>query len=746
MITSKIFMPLPLAAAFLLSAMATPGNPLAGLPPYTGGKPISADWELSVPYLAPPDYWDRYIIQVWQYQTEARRDLDQYRSVGLHAFHIDRGWKQDELVDFARENDLPYYVDHAADKGLLHLTEKTGVNGILKKHELVARPVSLSDPAVIATLKGHLEKNVGTTKAGPVLAYSFDDEISLASFNSPSEVDNSPATVSLYREWLVAKYENDISQLNRAWGSQHADFSTAGPISFEEVRLMHRKPPFSQWRLAPWMDWRSFMDTHFAEMLAGLTRYTNALDPRIPAGFVGAQQPSAYGGYDYNKLGHAVQFLEAYDIDGTNEILRSFWSWPEQRPRVQTWFSNGNANLDRWFHWYYLLHGNRGAIAWPDTSGHGPWFGEGREPAPFLVKNREVLEEIQGDLSRTLFGGNARFETDAVAVFYSMPSIRVSWVADVVPHGKTWPNRSSSLDNQAQAAGKNRIAWFKLLEDCGYQYNVVSNDQVAAGALLREGYRVLILNRALAISDQEAESIRAFVRAGGTVVADHWCGLVDENGNGRSVGALDDLFGIERAESDRYFGGDDQIWELNGERYQQPYLERLDYEGTERHEGIVMPERGRGVRLEQTRGGGRCVYLNLSPLAYFDHSHRFGAAGEAWRTIVKDILIRAEVRPDVTAIAKSGGEPFIPVEVLRWDLHNGRQLVGIVMNPSRQGSIDSIGEVGTTGSTVLDLELTRRGGWKNAVNKRSGETYPAGDVISLRWDPFDAIIIECDRD
>ncbi len=731
----------PLLAGLLLSA---PALAFADdLPPFAGGAPITADDATAVPHLAPPPHWDRYLIQVWQYRTEVRRDLEQYRATGLGAFHIDRGWKQDDLVAFARDNDLPYYVDHAADKGLLHLTERTGVNEILNRAELLPRPVSLSDPQVIATLKEHLTRNVSTTKAGPVLAYSFDDEISLASFNSPAEVDDSPATVALYREWLARKY-GSIEKLNASWESAHASFAECRPLSFEQLRVRHQAPPFSAWRLAPWMDWRSFMDWHFADVLADLTLFTNGLDPVVPAGFVGAQQPSAYGGYDYERLARAVQFIEAYDIDGTNEILRSFWSWPEARPRVQTWFSRGNARLDRWFHGYYFLHGNRGAIAWPDTREHGPWFGE-NGPAPFLVENRAFFEELQGDLSRKLFAGEARFETDPIAVFYSMPSIRASWVTDIVPHGKTWPRRSSSLDNACQSAGKSRIAWCKLLEDCGYQYQMVSNAQVADGELIEQGYRVLVLNRALCLSDAEAAAIRRFVEAGGTVLADHWCGLLDGNGNGRARGALDDLFGIERGEGETYFGGGDQVWEINGEKYQRPYLERLDYEGALRHEGIVRPERNRESLVEKTTGKGRAVYLNLSPLAYFDHAVRFGKEGDLWRGIVNGELERAGVVPDITARASHDGEPFVPVEVIRWDLGNERQLVGMVMNPSRQGSIDSIGEIGETTANLLTLEISHRKIWRNAVNLRTGEKFPDGPAIQLSWDPFEMVVIECDR-
>lgn len=729
-------------AVFL--AFLTAGKLQADLKkPYSGGRPITQNDPGSVRFVASPDYWNRYLIQVWQFRTDAERDLDQYRSVGIGAFHIDRGWKQEDRVAFARENQLPYYVDHAADKGLLHLTGRTGVNEILRKKELVPRPVSLSDPTVIGKLKEHLTNNVSTTKHGPVLAYSFDDEISLGAFNTPAEVDSSPATVELYRNWLRTKYVS-IRNLNHTWSTDYVSWSEISPVSFEDIRKDHSKPPFSKWRLAPWMDWRSFMDTHFADVLGDLARFTNELDPRIPAGFVGAQQPSAYGGYDYNKLARNIQFIEAYDIGVTNEILRSFWSWPEKRPRVQTWFSNGDAGLDRWFHWYYLLHGNRGAIAWPDTRGHGPWFGE-KGVAPFLQENSDALREVQGGISKSILAPESRFETDAIAVLYSMPSIRASWVTDVIPHGGTWPNRSSSLDNQCQSAGKNRVAWCKLLEDCGYQYNFVSNDQVAAGQLIEDGYRVLILNRALCLSDLEMRAIQRFSEAGGTVIADYWCGVLDENGNGRERKSVGLLFGRDGRMDRGYFGGGDQLCELNGEKYQLPYLERLDYENCLRHQGIVMPERAQpAVRIRES-GNGREVYLNLSPLSYFANATRSSKEGEAFRKILSDILVPAIGDPTITARASSGNRDFPLIEVIRWNLSGSRQLVGLVLNPTRQGSINSIGEVTADIPQSLRVEAFHRRGWKNAINLRTGERLSDGDSFTFDWSPFEPILIECDR-
>ena len=41
---------------------------------------------------------------------------------------------------------------------------------------------------------------------------------------------------------------------------------------------------------------------------------TNGIDGTVPAGFVGGQAPSPWGGYDWRKLSKAVQWVECYDI------------------------------------------------------------------------------------------------------------------------------------------------------------------------------------------------------------------------------------------------------------------------------------------------------------------------------------------------------------------------------------------------------------------------------------------------
>jgi len=704
-----------------------------------------------VPFVRPKAEWDRFLILVWQYQTDAQKDLGLYQQGGFHGFHIDRGAGRESIVAFARQNGLPYYNDHAADKGYLHLTDATGAKTIVRKKTVVPRPNSLADPKTIEILQGHLRKNVAVTKNGPVVAYAFDDEVSLGVFNSPCEVDGSDLSVAAYRLWLQKRY-GSIAALNASWGSTYKDFSEAQPCSFEDVRGAHTTPPFAKWNLSRWMDWRSYMDTQFADCVADLARFTNSLDPATPAGFVGGQQPAPYGGYDYAKIARAIQWIEAYDIGGTCEILRSLWKWPERRPYVQTWFSTGDPKRDAWFLWYYLVHGNRGVIAWPDKG--GSWFHwQGGGLAPFIAENGPTIREVQGDVSRPILDPDTRFDADPIAVLYSQPSIQATWAMDVVTHGGSWPNRSSSLDNNNQSAGRNRLAWFKLLEDCGYQYNVVTGDQVAAGDLVKDGCRVLVLGRAAALSDAEAAGVRRFVQQGGTVIADHLTAVLDEHGVGRPAGgALDDLFGIRRDESKGYLDSK-SITEIDGEQYAKPFVQRLKYNGALRHDGIVVYERGTapagskpaalvegaGVVMTRPDGRGRAVYLNLTPTAYNDLGERLGPFGDRWRTLLGGLLAGSGLAPRARVLASGKAVPL--AETLLW--RKGDAVVlAVIKNPPRDAAVDSAGSMAGTFGEPVDVEIALAQPARGIRNLRTGEKLPDGQTIKVKWQPWEALVFQ----
>ncbi|HUU09787.1 MAG TPA: alpha-amylase family protein [Phycisphaerae bacterium] len=733
-------------AAVVVAALVVPGAAAE----WTAG---AAGVPEQVPFIRPKPDWDRFLILVWQYQTDAEKDLALYREVGFRGFHIDRGAGQTGRVEFAAREKMPYYVDHAADKGYLHLTDRTGRSKVLRQRGVIARPFSLADPKTMDIMKGHLARNVETTKAGPAVAYAFDDEISLGCFNSPAEVDGSPLSVAAYRRWLEKTY-GTVEKLNAAHGTSYKGFDEAQPVSFEDVRRAHAAPPFSKWNLSRWMDWRTYMDTQFADCLACLARYTNTLDAGTPAGFVGGQQPAPYGGYDYAKVGRAVQFIEAYDIGGTCEILRSLWKWPERRPYVQTWFSAGDARRDAWFLWYYLVHGNRGVIAWPDRGGSWFHYKDGGI-APFIKENAQTIREVQGDVSRPILDPDTRFDADPIALYYSHPSVQASWAMDAVVHGGTWPNRSSSLDNSCQSAGHNRTAWMKILEDCGYQYNVVTPDQVTAGGLAKGKYRVLVLGRAVCLSDAEAAAIRRFVEAGGTVIADHLTGLLDEHGTGRKDGgALDDLLGIRRDESKGYLDGK-SIAEINGEKYSKPLLERLAYGEAPRHEGIAVYERGTqaaapsspaaarvdgaDVVIRGKHGTGRTVYLNLTPVAYNDIASRTGAFGEAWRTLAGGLLKDAGLVPRARVLA--GGKAVAMAETLLWR-QGDRVVLCVIKNPPRQAAVDSAGRLDAAFGETGEVEIALARPATGIRNLRTGEAMPDGASLKTAWKPWEALVFE----
>ena len=92
----------------------------------------------------------------------------------------------------------------------------------------------------------------------------------------------------------------------------------------------------------------------------------------------------------------------------------------------------------------------------------------------------------------------------------------------------------------------------QALDQAGLAYLPVHADAIAAAP---GRFAVLILPNIGALSSSQAEAIKAFAEAGGSVIATSETGLYDENGNRRPDFALCDLFGVRRGEGQH--GGQD---------------------------------------------------------------------------------------------------------------------------------------------------------------------------------------------
>src|SRR5262249_36737104 len=96
-LTRRAFLELPslaLASAPTLSAAAEdPAPPPSAV--YPGGALAPA------PPIRQRPEWKRFIVLVWQYQNDVRRDWRLYGLAGLQGFHIDHGAGASDLVQLS---------------------------------------------------------------------------------------------------------------------------------------------------------------------------------------------------------------------------------------------------------------------------------------------------------------------------------------------------------------------------------------------------------------------------------------------------------------------------------------------------------------------------------------------------------------------------------------------------------------------------------------------------------------------
>ncbi len=361
-------------------------------------------------------------------------------------------------------------------------------------------------------------------------------------------------TVGRFRAWLRERY-GSVEALNAAWNTE----SPSDYVSWSEI-----EPPLTQGHYGgyvPYLDWQQFLDANLTAHVAWLHGLVRALDRRHPTlveTWLGSENESG-GGKDEWRLAGAADQLGLSTFDQLPEAratsmerLRSIaesrgkeaWAVELQGgPVMFSWFSGTpSARQIALLAWQMVARGAKGVFYWtyrPRMSdAEGGEFGMVRRDGSLTERARRV-----GEVSRTLQRHARLFRTARqqaqVAIFSSRMGEHLAKIDN-----KDLPQKP--FYSTAIAAAHLMMLKRHVPADG------IDPAAIAGGRLAR--YKVLLMPFSHCLSRETAEHIKAFVAAGGMVIADFPCALKDERGVCYSTlpgAGLDDLFGAVEEDAAR---------------------------------------------------------------------------------------------------------------------------------------------------------------------------------------------------
>ena len=587
---------------------------------------------------------------------------------------------------------LRFYLDHAAGKGTLHL-RKSDFDAARKRYleeraarqqsltlqgspeqravarALLMRPHALLDSAVMSAAAALVGKRAKRALRQSAFMVSLDDEISTTSFINPMDWCYAPSTMKAMRLWLQARY-GGLERLNRAWATRFETWAQVVPPTTDAVRAREFVRDWPR-RLTAWAEQREFMDIVLARAVGRLAATSRRAAPGLPVGIEGGQLPSAFGGYDWSRLLAQVDWVEPYNMNGLRSLLRS-WRRPGSM-HFETLFPGKNAGstmLSVAQLWDAYAHALSGVIVW--SSGrffekHAGSKVAASKPAQLSAYGRALARELP-KLRRPRASWLVGAETwpGDIVVLESQASVRLHWMLDSRPDGKSWPKRLSSYERTHSTSVAARHSWVRLLQDLGYAFRFVRPADLGRERMGgKRRPRALILPSMLALSEQEIAAIRRFAELGGLVIADETPARYSRALVLRRKPALDAFFGIAREGAQR------QVLEGKALPSAQrlpssvalcesglapegltiarrvtdaaaaPLIRRgLEALGVQRHAGESW------CQFERNVGKGRAVLLNLAVMEYASQrlERKHARATRDLRSRVRGILTAAGLR------------------------------------------------------------------------------------------------------
>jgi hypothetical protein len=650
-----------------------------------------------------PEPWNEYHAIMWS--TGQPRDtetwIERLREINIDAEQCTRGYSAAPFV----RNNFGFYVENLVpelgflnNRRAIYDADWQAYTSTRDKNHLVRKPC-FHDPTYWEEAKRTLQALVRPYVSDKPLLYDLRDELSIGALASPMDYCFCPYTLREFRTWLQSRYSS-LEALNAEWETSFSAWEDVEPMTTYEIKDRERTALANGAleNYAPWADHREFMDITFASSIGRLREFVRELDNQTPVGIEGTQMPSAWGGYDLWRLSRVIDWVEPYDIANSREIFRSFM--PPAAPILSTLFGEDELRLRRKL-WWLLLHGDRGTIVWDDDQSRS--ILKSGDGLPVTDRGRK-LGSIFADIKAAAPGliGIERV-TDPIAIHYSQASIRAHWMFDSREDRDTWPRRFSSYEATHSRFARSRDSFVRIVEDLGLQYNFVSYEQIESGELITGGYRVLLLPQSVAMSEMEAAEIEAFVRAGGTVIADNMTATMNEHCRRLPAGQLDSLFGIQRAGTG---------WTARPES------------GTFGEFEVYEP--GIPPMTVNQAGAGRAVYLNIN-LRDYGKLRLSPPAGKPFTEAFRELFRAAGIEAPVQVLEAVTGEPASGVEVWRYR-RDGTEYVVLMRNP--EFAADSLKSVGYPSNDALEQPARLR------------IRFASGSEIERELDPWSPMLID----
>lgn len=547
--------------------------------------------------------------------------LARMRAFGFTAVNLPRG----SSPDVARRLGLGWYLDQPIGKVLELRDEEFAPlrDGYERTRDpaLLVRPRCWSEAGWAARQREALAAALGTEAARQAIANGLADEASATRNSNPLDLCRCAGCLARFRSFLQERY-GSIERLDGAWGTQFAAWDKVVPLTTDQVRRRELGDVSIPTNLRPWRDALAFEDANFAAAVELLANEARARLPGVPTGITGMPLPSAYGGHDPQRLLPLVTLHEAYDTAGNRDLaaclapagalqLGTLAPAAEGAPsRLPTaWLAAAAAD------------GLWAAVVWNApllVTADGTDTAHGRAVRDALAELGPALDACAG----------AVVQRDPVWIVESQESVAAWWMLDSARDGATWIRRLTSHEERNSTAVASRHAWLRLLQDIGFQPRFVGASDLAV-RLLRERPKALVLAATLALSERNCQAILAYVRSGGTVIADHSTALYDENLVRRDAGGLDTMFGIAsrsmRWEHRLVREGKGALRIRNSASIAEARLvvptDRdvvAEIVGTDarRYERKAEFAEHHPIHVERRNGSGRACYLNLAVCDY----------------------------------------------------------------------------------------------------------------------------------